>query len=522
VTLREKTTPWRRYRYLDLAAGLAIATAFCTLAVPLLHSGFPLGHDLAAHLTYTYLFDRALDAGQFPVRWTAGVRPGDAQPLFNFYQPGFYYLVQLVHALVPSLATSMKVAVLVMWAAGTTFMLRLQAHRDWLAAAFGAVVFAGAPYLLLDLNVRAAFPEFVAIMCAVGTVWAIGRLFTAPGPGRAAWLACLLAASMVCHLPATIIFSPLFVAVALRHGLGSPDRWRAWRWCAAAVLLAVGLSAFYVVPALGERHLVRMDALTQGYFEYRDHFVEPAQWLRFDWGFGSSVPGPGDGMSFQVGAVQWVILAAATGCALVAALKRRLTPDDWDVVFWLGVVAFALFMTTAASQPIWDAVPQLSYLQFPWRFLMLVAVACGCLAANLVARLDRSHARALAVTAAVVAHLVLSRDQRHPAEYLPRQAMDIDRPGWSQTPQAQQKAFVEPGYSPADPHARVGMRETSLRRWADRSTAATGAVTLLLVTGATPWRRRREDHRNAVRAARSGGASCVSSTPPRSPSPSRR
>jgi hypothetical protein len=489
VTLREPTASRRRYRYLDLAAGLAIAAAFCTFAGPLLHSGFPLGHDLAAHLTYTYLFDRALDAGQFPVRWTAGVRFGDGQPLFNFYQPGFYYLVQLVHLVVPSLGTSMKLAVLAMWIAGTTFMFHLQARRDWLAAALGAVVFAGAPYLLLDLNVRSAYPEFVAIMSAVGAIWAIGRLFATPTAGRAAWLACLLAGALVCHLPATLIFSPLFAAVAIRASLASADRRRAWRWCGGAVLLAVGLSAFYVIPALGERHLIQMQALTQGYFEYRDHFVEPAQWLRPGWGFGASVPGPGDGMSFQVGAVHWGVIVIAAGCGLAGALRRRLTPDDWDLLFWLGVIAFALFMTTAASQPLWRAAPPLSYLQFPWRFLMLVAVACGCLAGNLAARLPRSHARALAGTTAAVLLFVLSHEQRRPAHYLPRQAMDIDRPGWSRTPEAQKAAFVEPGYYPADPIARFWRQETSMRQWADTATAATAVVTVLLVMGAARRRR---------------------------------
>jgi hypothetical protein len=326
-------------------------------------------------------------------------------------------------------------------------------------------------------------------MCAVGTLWAIGRLFAAPGPGRAAWLACLLAASMVCHLPATIIFSPVFVAIALRNGLASPDRRYAWRWCAAAVLLAVGLSAFYVVPALGERHLIRMDALTAGYFDYTMHFVEPWQWLRFDWGFGASLPGPADGMSFQVGVVQWSLIAAALACSLAAAVRKRLTRDDWDLLFWLGVIAFALFMTTAASMPVWNATPELSYLQFPWRFLLLVAVAGGCLASNLVSRLERPPARVLAVTIAVALQLVASRDQRRPAHYLPRQAMDIDRPGWSSTPEAQKMAFVEPGYSPnggspGQPH------DTSLRRWADASTVATGAVTVVLLAGTAPRRRR--------------------------------
>jgi hypothetical protein len=482
-------SPWLR-RSLTALAVAVMAAACITLAAPLLHSGFPLGHDLPAHLTYTYLFDQALDTGQFPVRWTQGVRAGEGQPLFNFYQPGFYYLVQLVHVVVPSLGSSMKLAVLVSWIGGTACLFGLQAHRGWLAAAFGAVVFAGAPYLLLDLNVRAAYPEFIAIMCAVGCLWALGRLFASPTPGRAACLGVLLAGALVCHLPATLIFSPVLAVSAIRAGLRSPDR-RAWGWLAVAIGLAAGLSAFYVVPALGERHLIRMQALTSGYFEYRTHFVEPAQWLRHDWGFGASVPGPGDGMSFQVGGVQWLVIVAAAACSLAAAVRRRLTRDDWDLVLWLGVIAFALFMTTAASLPLWQATPQLAYLQFPWRFLMLVAVACGCLAANVVGRLGSSEAKAVTVTVAVVLYLVLSGEQRRPAQYLPKRAMEIDWPAWNQTPEAQRTAFIEPGYFPADPGSGVAMQGTELRRWADTATAASIAVTVLLVMGATPWRRRR-------------------------------
>jgi hypothetical protein len=467
ASTRSTSGPWWKPRLSTLIAGLAIAAGLCTLAVPLLHSGFPLGHDLPAHLTYTYLFDRALEGGQFPVRWTQGVRIGDSQPLFSFYQPGFYYLVQLVHLIVPSLGTSLKLAVLALWGCGAAFMFSFRARRGWMPAALGAVVFAGSPYLLLDINVRAAYPEFAAIMCAVGALWALARVFESPGPGRAALLACLLAGALVCHLPATLIFAPVLLGRAIVAVGSSTVRRRALAWCGVAVLLGVGLSAFYVIPALGERHLIQMGALTRGYFDYQNHFVEPAQWLRYAWGFGASVAGPADGMSFQVGMVQWGVIIAAVVCGVLAARRQRLTRDDWDLVFWLAAIGFALFMTTAASMPVWSATPQLSYLQFPWRFLMLVSVACGCLASNLLARLHGSHHRAMALTAAVILQLAASHDQRRPGQYLPRQAMDIDRPGWSETPEAQAAAFVEPGYYPAGGSGPVkaDLREGARRRW---------------------------------------------------------
>lgn len=458
-----------------IAAALAAAVGFSTLALPLLHAGYPAGHDLSAHLTYTYLFDRALEAGQFPVRWTQGVRAGDGQPLFSFYQPGFYYLVQLAHLVVPSLGLSMKLTVLGLWACGAAFLFSIRAGRGWMPALSGALVFAAAPYLLLDVYVRAAFPELAAMAFAVGVIAALTRLVEAPGAGRAALVACLLAAALVCHLPATLIFTPVLLARAITGGLASPDRRRAFPWCAAAALLAAGLSAFYVIPALAERPLIQMGALTRDYFDYRQHFVEPAQWLPAAWGFGASVAGTADGMSFQVGLVQWLTILAAIACLLRALVRRGLTPDDRDLAFWIAVVAFALFMTTSASRPVWNAVPPLAFLQFPWRFLMLVAVAAGCLASNLLARAPQPSRRALILTALVVVQVVASRDQRRPDHYVPRRAMDIDRPAWAHTPEAAASAFVEPGYFPAGPGVRGEplAAEQGRRRWI---TSDSGAI----------------------------------------------
>jgi hypothetical protein len=453
-----------------LMAALAVAVGLCTLAVPLLHSGFPAGHDLSAHLTYTYLFDRALGGGQFPVRWTQSVRVGDGQPLFSFYQPGFYYVVEAVHLVVPSLGWSMKLAVAGLWACGAAFMCGVSASRGWMAAALGAVVFAGAPYLLLDVNVRAAYPELAAIACSVGVLWALARLCESPGAGRAALLACLLAAALVCHLPATLIFSTVFVARAIVGLLAAPDRRRSLVWCATAVLLAAGLSAFYVAPALGERHLIQMHALTTDYFDYRKHFVEPAQWFRYRWGFGASEPGSADGMSFQVGILQWGLIVVALGCALRAAARRHLTREDRDLVFWLAVVAFALFMTSSASLPVWRAIPPMSYVQFPWRFLMLVAVAGGALASNLLARLPPVSARAVVLTLVVILQIAVSREQRRPDHYVPRRAMDIDRVAWGYTSEARKAAFVEPGYYPVVPASDQAGREAGVPL--DRAEAA--------------------------------------------------
>src|SRR5262245_6651915 len=67
-------------QWLTVVAVGAVMISLLTVAPPLLHSGFAAGHDAPAHITYTYLFDRALSQGQFPVRWVEWVAPGNSQP----------------------------------------------------------------------------------------------------------------------------------------------------------------------------------------------------------------------------------------------------------------------------------------------------------------------------------------------------------------------------------------------------------------------------------------------------------
>src|SRR6188472_2194521 len=99
---------------LDRVALLLLAIALVPIVWPFLQSGYPSGHDVGAHVTYSYRFDQAWQQGQVPVRWVEGTRPGDNQPLFNFYQVGFYYLVELVHLVVPRLSDAVKITVVLL------------------------------------------------------------------------------------------------------------------------------------------------------------------------------------------------------------------------------------------------------------------------------------------------------------------------------------------------------------------------------------------------------------------------
>ena len=351
--------PRRAMKWLRGFAAASIVGCLISVGRPFASAGFPTGHDAPAHLTYTYLFDRAIAQGQLPVRWTEWVRSGHGQPLFNFYQPGIYYIVEAIHETTGAgLSNSLKLSVLLSWWTGglLTFLL-LRRFGRW-PAALAAVLFVFSPYSMLDVFVRSAYPELASLSFAPGVLWSIDRLLRGARAEHVFIGSAFVCLMLVCHLPTFLIFVPLFVAYIpyviwfLASEPGEPRR------TGAAVIsivilvgLGAGMAAFYVFPALSERKLIRLTALTTGYFEYLHHFVAPAQWVRWEWGFGSSVDGPDDGMSFQIGILQWIVIIAGIATTVALATRKQLDRRAGWIAFWLGGVAFAMIMMTAASQP---------------------------------------------------------------------------------------------------------------------------------------------------------------------------
>ena len=100
-----------------------------------------------------------------------------------------------------------------------------------------------------------------------------------------------------------------------------------------------GLSAYFWAPALWERSSVQMESLREGAFSYSVHFVYPMQLLYSPWGYGVSVAGPGDGMSFMLGPVHLVLAAASLILAFrkggIRTIPGRFALAGTLVICWL-------------------------------------------------------------------------------------------------------------------------------------------------------------------------------------------
>lgn len=357
--------------------------------LPLLAPGYFLkAHDAPHSIFFLIEFDSAFRAGAAWPVWAPDQAVGFGYPTFLLYAPLAYFVGEAFHLLGMGFAAAIKATWALGFLVGAVGLYRLA--RRWFSPAASLVAslaFTYAPYHLLQIYVRAALAEFMALAWLPWAMLALLALWDDPRPRRAALAGLALAALVLLHTVSTLLFAPLLgglmLVLAAREVLGARAAGRrvrasAFGWTFAALALGFLLACIFLVPMLLERGYVAEWQWVKETYDYRLHFVYPAQFLDPGWGYGYSVAGIGDGMSFQLGVLP--LLLAALGGA--AALRGRRAPHAvrWLALFMLLVVAAALFMMMPASAAVWDALPLVDLVQFPWRLLAVSAFSLALLA----------------------------------------------------------------------------------------------------------------------------------------------
>jgi uncharacterized membrane protein len=434
-------TGWRRFR-----EPLAVIVFVCLLAVLInsLWLVFDLGFwsfDLTNHHVWAIEFARAVRQGEVYPRWLRMGFHGLGEPVFLYYSPLMFYATALIRWIVPTTWSAMAWAETgAVAAAALAGYWAVRRAADWRAAAFAAIVLASAPYLFWCnfyygwVGAAFAFPALAAATAALPS----GR----PGAINVA-LAVAICLTILSHTLTgfmAVMCLPFFCAAYLGAPPAQAIRRSLALW--ASIGLGIGLSLFYLYPALLSLSLVSSDNWT-GYYasDWRRSFALPVvtamlygvRWPAVQWGLGIPAVLP--------------ILAATFD------LWRRGQRDQrwWTILGLVTVAWVATLLGSELSYPLWGLHTPLLNIQYPSRFIAVMSAA-GLLANLLCAAHrwesgERRRAALLAVplllsvmaTAGIYAKMALvdgqpaSRPddarQTYPGlrEYLPRSAA----PGWS-------------------------------------------------------------------------------------------
>ncbi len=306
----------------------------------------------------------ALMSSQFPVRWAFDVRFGE--PVFDYYAPLPYDLGAVIHL----------VGFDFIWVAKLLFVLSaiLSAVAMYVLANYlfgkkagvlSAILYTYAPYKAVDMYVRGALSETWAFVFFPLIFYFSARLSKKISYKNFVFLALSLAGLFLTHNVTTLMFLPFFALWCI-YLIVKEKNWKVALFLLLVGIFGLGLSASFLLPAIFERDLIQTKYLIVGYFNFRAHFVAVGQFFSLFWGYGSSLWGLDDGLSFQIGLVNVVVLVLSV---ILGVIYRK----DKKFLILLGVLGISFFISIFLqhnkSAFIWEAFPIMAFIQFPWRFL---------------------------------------------------------------------------------------------------------------------------------------------------------
>lgn len=352
-------------------------------------------HDGRHSVFFVQMFDASIRDGALWPRWALHHNQGMGYPTFLIQAPLGFYVAELFVLAGAGITTAVKLAWLTGALAGAWGLYRLviawlTAHAPLareeagsvhlldgvrLAAVAAALLYTYLPYHFVGLYVRGALADTLLLAWLPWLVLAFDRLLvrgSAPGwPRRLGIAALVFAATLLTHAFALLSIAPLVVTLVLFRLL------QAWRrrgfplrtlmLAGAAGGLALLIYAIFLLPLLLEGRYLDQQVYVTNTYDFRNHFVQLGQYFSPFWGFGYSddPAGANDGMSFQLGSV--LVILAFTALFQVRRAERARA----EMLYLLVVGGGLLLVMSPLAQPVWEAIPPLAVIQFPWRLLAL-------------------------------------------------------------------------------------------------------------------------------------------------------
>lgn len=367
---------WLLALLLSLLASVAILLPFFWL-------GAASGHDFEFHVASWLDVAYQWKHGILYPHWTAWTNYGFGEPRYIFYPPLSWVLGAALTLLLPVSWVPAAFILLTQTLAGMAAFFLLRRITLARGACLGAAFYAANPYALLVGYIRSDFAEQLA--CAFFPLLLLAALRLVgflpeekPKLSAITSFAAAFAAIWLCNAPAGVIVS-YSMALLFAWVTVSQKSWQAGLRGAAGLALGLGLTGFYLVPAAYEQRWVHIgQALSSGLLPAQNFLFSRIDDVEHTWfNYISSYC-----------ALVLILLTASTALASRRAIYQNKSPAArkslWQTLLLLGVGATLLMLRF--TLPLWDLLPKLRFVQFPWRWMSLLAVICCCFFASALER----------------------------------------------------------------------------------------------------------------------------------------
>jgi hypothetical protein len=395
---------------------LVLVLVTLVVGLPLCFGRSLAGHDVFAYMIHAQQTMVNLRAGEIFPAWGGDYYAGYGSPALLFFPPLTSYANAIVGLMgVPVVTAVCGLALVAYLASGLAMLGWIRSKGLRVEALPAAVMYMVAPYRLIDLYPRTAIAEHWAFIWPPLILWVAGAK-NLRALVRIPVLALLVAALLLTNLPLAVLFG---LGLGVWYLFTEDFRGRRLQ-VAAGAGLGFAIASFALVPQAMASSLLAIEQFfgsEAGPYRVSQNTLYSAGFA--EWNFNTTV--------------STALLATFALAVLAYLLIPRSERSARRVKMAMVGALICVLSATGPVGKLWDHLPILSNLQFPWR----VAALLTLIVAFLTARLAPRRAWKLVFLTAVVAIPFL---------------------GWSTTLPRAAFANAEPPQSPPgsvfpDPHA---------------------------------------------------------------------
>jgi hypothetical protein len=378
-----------------------------------LHGPF-CGDDFEFHVVSWFDVLHSWQQGIFYPHWMASANYGAGEPRFMFYPPLTWMLGAALGLVLPW--TLVPIALVFLFLAGTGLAVRrlaFEALPDAPATLAGcAALFSG--FALFTAYERTAFAELTGgfwipliLLFALRDRNSTEPILRRALDGSTLPLALIVAGCWLSDGPVGVMASYLLAAVALAASITARS-WAQLLRATIAAALGIALAGLYLIPAAWEQHWADLSAAV----DYPVFNIEN-NWLFAH--HADPLLGRFDLVLHRASLLAASMIAVALAGLLLAFLRKEYSSENTLAqvrrAWWLPLAmipVLALFLQFPVSLFVWNLLPKLHFLQYPWRWVLAVEAPMAIFFSAAVWPARASSNRSRIAAAALCAVLFLS------------------------------------------------------------------------------------------------------------------
>jgi hypothetical protein len=356
--MMEKRSPEELLPRAELILFLACVAV---ILAPLALRGTSCGQDFDFHLQSWMEAARQWQHGVFYPHWLSSANYRAGEPRFVFYPPLSWMLGALLGTTFPWIWTPILFTTTCLFAMGAACYKMASEWAPPRPAALSACFYVISPYIFFVIYERSACAELLA-----GAWLPLLILYALRERPSTPQLALIVAALWFTNAPAAVMGSYALPVIAIVAAI-SQRRWTLLVRAASALALGLGLAAVYIIPATYEQRWIQIARVIMPGMRPRDSFLFEHTGLAYH-----------DQVLRTASYIATITLVATLFAALASLRARKPQPLRAPLIALAILIAFLQF---PISKIVWTAAPELRFLQFPWRWLLVLGLIFAVLVA---------------------------------------------------------------------------------------------------------------------------------------------